>query len=591
MSTIEKLAGTLGAIDGRGYKAYKDIQGAYEFDGGTLYVDYVQGDPFAGPSRVCVRLEAKSINLPSDLIDNQVRTLALEDFLARRLSKGIAAEARKSRGTGKSGLLSVDAGAQEVLKRTAVAIRKNGVDARIEVGLPAQGRKVLGRQAREMLCDILPDVTRKALSWSSDFAGEARAFVECVENQEHIRAQLGERGLVAFIAEGSMLPRESGVSDRPLSRKKGVVFTSPEALRVSFELPHPLGRFAGGGEGSTTITGMGIPHGVTLIVGGGYHGKSTLLRAIERGVYPHIPGDGREYAVSDSDAVKIRSEDRRRIERVNISPYISDLPDGRTTRAFSTEEASGSTSQAAGFQEALESGATALLVDEDTSATNLMIRDARMQRLVEKSDEPITPFLDRVRELSTDHSVSTVLVMGGAGDYFDVADTVIMMKQYRPHEVTEQAREISAQFPSARGSDSPEPVALDMHRIASAESVDPARTGKPKVDAPATDRIRYGGEDIDLRAVEQLVDRSQTRAVAYALAHASRTVLRKQVTIHELLDTLEKELAEQGLEILSPFHRPDTRRGVHPGNLALPRRHEIAAALNRLRSLQVKTDG
>ncbi|MFW6388030.1 MAG: P-loop domain-containing protein, partial [bacterium] len=308
-------------------------------------------------------------------------------------------------------------------------------------------------------------------------------------------------------------------------------------------------------------------------------------------VYPHIPGDGREYAVSDPDAVKIRSEDRRRIERVNISPYISDLPDGRTTRAFSTEEASGSTSQAAAIQEALESGANALLVDEDTSATNLMIRDARMQRLVEKSDEPITPFLDRVRELSTDHSVSTVLVMGGAGDYFDVADTVIMMKQYRPHEVTEQAREISAQFPSARGSDSPEPVALDMHRIASAESVDPARTGKPKVDAPATDRIRYGGEDIDLRAVEQLVDRSQTRAVAYALAHASRTVLRKQVTIHELLDTLEKELADQGLEILSPFHRPDTRRGVHPGNLALPRRHEIAAALNRLRSLQVKTDG
>lgn len=586
MKTLQDLEQTLRSIDGKGYKAYKDIRGGYAYDEGWLFVDYVQGDPFASPSKMRIRMPQQVVQLPDDLKQDFVRRLALEDLLARRVHRLITRQKRSAKGTGKSGMLAVDAGYQQVLERTAVRITENAVEVRLEAGLPARGRSVLGLQAMGMLCEALPELAGEALTWSDAFAGQARRFVECVENQEAIRSGLQDKGLVAFIADGAMLPRASGVSDQPLDRSEGVPFESPDPLRVSFELPHPAPDYTGEGR---MITGMGIPQGVTLIVGGGYHGKSTLLRALERGVYPHVPGDGREYVVTDPHAVKIRAEDRRRIEGVDVSPYISGLPNGQPTRSFRTEEASGSTSQAAAFQEALEAGAEVFLVDEDTSATNLMIRDARMQRLVARPDEPITPFLDRVRELCDRHGVSTVQVMGGAGDYFDVADTVIMMKEYRPYEVTDRAREISEQFPSVRTSDSPESMETRPGRIPDAESVDPSRDGKIKLDAPATERIRYGRQDIDLRCVEQLVDPSQSRCIAYALYHASQKIMDVGRPLSEVLDALEQQIDRHGLEALSPFSRSGDDY-VHPGNLARPRRHEMAAALNRLRTLRVAAE-
>ena len=101
---------------------------------------------------------------------------------------------------------------------------------------------------------------------------------------------------------------------------------------------------------------MGIRKGITLIVGGGYHGKSTLLKALEAGVYNHIAGDGREFVITDDTAFKLRAEDGRSITGVDISPFIKNLPNKKDTVHFSTEDASGSTSQAANLMEALESG-------------------------------------------------------------------------------------------------------------------------------------------------------------------------------------------------------------------------------------------
>ncbi|MCX7752506.1 MAG: ABC-ATPase domain-containing protein [Blastocatellia bacterium] len=580
MRTLEELRRLLNRLDGRGYKAYEEIEGAYEGSGWVLYIDHVQGDPFAPPSKMRVRVDGRCAGFPMDLYSTPVRRLALEDFLARRVRQSIEVVSRGHRGSGKSGLIRVDAGGQEVLERTAVRVRPEWIECRFQLGLPAAGRTVLGRQAEEMLCREIPEIMRRSLFWSEIPQSECRRFVECVENQEAIRAQLRERRLVAFVADGSILPRRSGVSELPLER--AVPFRSPESLRVTFAVPNPISQ---GGRAQDVLTGMGIPEGVTLIVGGGYHGKSTLLRALERCVYPHIPGDGREYVVTRDDAVTIRAEDGRRIERVDLTPFIGELPYGQRTDDFSTENASGSTSQAANILEALEAGAQLLLIDEDTSATNFMVRDARMQALVAKELEPITPFVDRVRELYERFGVSTILVMGGSGDYLDVADTVILMREYVPEDVTQHARRIARAFPTERRREVTGPLERLIERIPLAESLDPSRGRREvKIEAKAVDLILFGETVIDLRAVEQIVDISQTRAIGYALHCAAERFMDGRRTVREILDELERLFEREGLEVLDPFRRDD----AHPGNFARPRRYEIAAALNRLRTVRMR---
>jgi predicted ABC-class ATPase len=479
-------------------------------------------------------------------------------------------------------MVSIDSGGQEVLERTAVVVTPQWVEARLEVGLPAAGRKVLGRQAAAVLCDELPQVAESGLYWRNLPQQAAQQFVACVENQEHIRTQLDELELVAFVADGSILPRASGASDQPLDAAQVVPFQSAAALRVTITLPNPAPI---SGEQHTSISGMGIPRGVTLIVGGGYHGKSTLLDALVHGVYPHIPGDGREYVVSAPDAVKIRAEDGRRVEQVDISPFISNLPYGRSTSAFSTDDASGSTSQATNIVEALEVGATALLLDEDTSATNFLVRDARMQALVHKEHEPITPFLDRVRELYDTLGVSTILVLGGSGDYFDVADTVVMLRDYLPHEVTEAAHEVARTYPTQRQKEIAAPLRAITPRIPQAQSFDPSRGKRDvKIDVKSRDMVLFGTDAIDLRAVEHLLDRSQTRAVGYALHIAAQQLMDGRATLREVLAKLEALLDQDGLDALDPFRRDER----HPGNFARPRSYEVMAAINRLRTVRMR---
>ena len=582
MSDAETLRRLLRRIDRRGYKAYREIEGAYSVGEFTLFIDRVQSDPFAPPSKVRLRISRKAARLPEDLAEGKIRRIALSDFIARKVREGIGRLPGVRRGSGKSGRIFIDAGGQEVLERTSIILTEDWVEARMEVGLPAAGRTILAREAGELLLKDLLEAGKYGLLFDASREREARKFVYCVENQEFIRSKLQERHLVAFVADGSVLPRKSGASDLPMERDLAIPFRSPPELRVEFELPNPLSLE----DGSLRhITGMGLPEGVTLIVGGGFHGKSTLLKAIERGVYPHIPGDGREYAVTRPHAVKIRAEDGRRVEKVDISPFIGKLPGGVFTKEFSTDDASGSTSQAANIIEALEVGADVLLLDEDTSATNFMIRDARMQALVSKEDEPITPFIDRVRELYEKFGVSSVIVMGGSGDYFDVADTVLMMREYVPLDVTGKAKEIAASIVTKRRIERTEPMVPPAPRVPRPESISASRGKREvKIDVKAVDLIRFGTEVIDLRHVEQLVDISQTRAVAYSLYLAARRFMDGRRALSEVLDLLERAFDDEGLDILDPFHRP----GKHPGNFARPRRHEIAAAVNRLRTLAVK---
>ena len=579
MSNEQHLRQLLSHIDGRGYKAYKQIKGSYEFSDFNLYIDHVQGDPFALPSKVRLRVDQKQAQIPVGLWPNSVRQVALEDFIARAVRRAIQTLISPKKGSGKSGLVFIDAGQQEALERTAAVIREDWVETRLQIGLPAAGRRILGKQATTILCQEIPKIVDQALMWKNMDHEQCHTFIECVENQEAIRQQLAELSLVAFVANGAVLPRESGISDLPLLGTQVVGFQAPESLETQIEVPNHLP------SGETMIKGLGIPQGITLIVGGGYHGKSTLLKALERCVYAHIPGDGREYVITTRDAVKIRAEDGRQVEKVNINPFISNLPQDISTDTFCSEDASGSTSQAANIMEALEVGAKLLLLDEDTSATNFMVRDARMQQLVHKDQEPITPFVDRVRELYDSLGVSTVLVMGGSGDYFDVANNVIKMQDYRPYDVGKLARDIVDEHPTQRQDDVLEPFGQVTARMPQAASFNASRGRKEvKIDARARDLLIYGSDSIDLRYVDQLVETSQTGAVGHAIYLANQSMMSCNATLQDVVERLELFFDQNGLDALDPFYRKEN----HPGNFSRPRKYEIAAAINRLRTLKLK---
>jgi predicted ABC-class ATPase len=571
MSSLQDLRRILFRIDGRGYKAYKDIQGVYEAGTFTLFVDHVQGDPFAAPSRLRVRVPMRIAGFPTETFANRSRKVALADFLTRAFYLEADRLERKS-GSGKSGMISIDRPGQEILERTSVIITSEWVEARFVVGLPAAGRRVLGKAADEILTSKIPAIADRALLYKNLDHGALKNHIATAEDADALRAALKKAGLVAFVADGSILPRRSGVDDRPLREGTVVPFKSPPSLAKAFRLPN-----------RGVVRGMGVPEGITLIVGGGYHGKSTLLNAIELGVYNHIPGDGRELVVTVRNAVKIRAEDGRRVEKVNISPFINNLPFGRTTEAFCTENASGSTSQAANIIEALEAGAGVLLLDEDTSATNLMIRDHRMQELVAKEKEPITPFLDKVRQLFTDYGVSTVLVMGGSGDYFDVADTVVMMDEYLPYDVTERAKEIARKYRAERRHEGGDRFGRITPRVPLSGSLDPSKGKREvKIGARGVKTILFGTHAIDLSAVEQLVDQSQLNSIGQAMYYARERYMDGSKTLPEILDAVESDIAGKGLDVLDS--RP-------MGDYAEFRRHELAAAINRLRTLRVRSSG
>ena len=566
----QDLRRELGRIDGRGYKSYQDLRGIYAFPDFFLYIDHVQVDPFATPSRLRVRVPQDKAGYPPETFANRSRRHALCTYLAKQFAAA-ARRAGTRRGSGRSGLIEMDDPAQEIIERTCVHMASDHVEARFRLGMPAAGRRILGPLADQMLCQDLPGIVRATFFYRRNDPAAIERYAAASEDADYLRARLPSRGLVAFVAGDSVLPRRSGVDDRPLCEPPVVPFEVPAHLQVEFDLPN-----AGRTEG------MGIAGGVTLIVGGGFHGKSTLLNAIERGVYNHIPADGRELVITRESAVKIRAESGRSVAGVDISPFIGGLPHGRDTRFFSTGNASGSTSQAANIAEAMEVGAEVLLIDEDTAATNFMIRDRRMQQLIAEGKEPITPLIDRVRPLWEQHGISTIVAIGGSGDYFDVADTVISVEDYVPRNVTMEARSIAALDAARRRPEGSAVCPAPMLRVPLPQSINPSkgrRRNKVKVNGRRT--IVFGGETIDLSAVEQLVDPGQTRALAAALVHARDNHMDGKRSVRQVLDLVEEDIEGGGLDILSRY--PE-------GGHVRFRRFELAAALNRLRSLVVRQE-
>ena len=580
MKNSEELRQQLRSINRKSYPAYKGLKGLYHFGNYILSIDHVQGDPFASPSHVSIQISHRDAGFPDKYYKDTLTKTTLCDYLTRQFEKQVSQYSFRAKGSGKSGLLTVSHCGQEVLSRTACEITEKGITARFFVGFPANGRTINATELEKILFDFLPVCIHKSFFYSSLNAKELQNYIELAEDQEFIRQMLPAKNLCAFIADGSILPRESGISSRPM--KASVPFTSPDSLRISINLPH-----------KGKITGMGIPKGITLIVGGGYHGKSTLLNALELGVYNHIPGDGREYVITDATAVKLRSEDGRFIKDVDISMFINDLPNKKDTRCFSTLDASGSTSQAAGIVESIEAGSHLFLLDEDTSATNFMVRDAFMQQVIQREKEPITPFLERAENLYKKAGISTILVAGSSGAFFHIADTIIQMDNYVPKDITASVKKLCSQYPL------PAVSVTDFqlphsHRIMSgiAESSrcfrhnsrgnhsdsGAAKPERLKTRISGTDGFSLGRQEIDLHYTEQLIDTEQTAALSLLLKYAVEHLADGRRTLPEIVQFLWKNLSLHGLSFFTENQKISC-------GYAIPRIQEIYACLNRYRGL------
>ncbi len=574
MQSSFQLQELLRSINRKSYPAYKSLKGAYQFKKYILSIDHVQGDPFASPSHISVKLSHKEAGFPAEYYKDSLTRITLADFLTRQFEKQINHYTFRARGSGKSGLISVTRCGQEVLERTSCEITDQGIIARFFVGFPANGRTINAGELEKILFEFLPVCVEKALIFRNLSGKDLENTIYLAEDQAYIREELQKRSLVAFINDGAILPRESGVSSRPM--RGCVAFSSPDSLRISMELPH-----------KGKITGMGIPRGITLIVGGGYHGKSTLLNALELGVYNHIQGDGREYVITDFTAQKLRSEDGRFVKDVDISLFINDLPNKKNTSCFSTEDASGSTSQAAGIVEGMEAGSKVFLLDEDTSATNFMVRDAFMQRVISREKEPITPFLERARDMYDKAGISTILVAGSSGAFFHIADTVIQMDNYMPVDITMKARELCRDYP-LNDNKAAEFKRPRSHRIMSknALSKGPKKDyygnykaqDKPerlKVKIHGRDGFSIGKQEVDLRYIEQLIDSEQTQTLGALLKYAVEKLIDGKRSLPEIVEFLCNKLEKEGMAFLA--------EGYTSSGYAMPRKQEIYACFNRYR--------
>lgn len=569
MKSSEDLRVSLRAINRKSYPAYKSLAGSYSFGKYMLNIEHVQGDPFAAPSRLSVKVNHKIAGFPAGYYETKWNQTALEDYLVRRFHKQADRFCFQAKGSGKSGIITVSRPGQEVLERTACEVGSDGITVRFEVGFPANGRTINAVELEKILFDFLPVCVEQSLYYAKTPKQELEKVIFLAEDQQYIREELKKQEMVAFIADGSVLPRESGVSDRPL--KDGVPFHAPETMAVTMLLPH-----------KGALRGMGIKKGITLIAGGGYHGKSTLLKALERGVYNHIAGDGREYVITEETALKLRAEDGRKITNTDISLFINHLPNGKDTKSFCTLDASGSTSQAANIVEGIEAGSRLLLIDEDTSATNFMVRDDLMQRVVAREKEPITPFLERASDLYGQAGISTILVVGSCGSYFYIADKIIQMDSYQAVDITDRTKELLKNYPAPAVTAPGFHLPSGRREINLSGSVQKRKTYRGdgyvkerlKIKRMGKTAFSVGKENLDLRYVEQLVDEEQTQTLAYLLRYAKEHYGEGKNDVSSVVKALERILKAKGLAGVCDG-------GNVPSGLAMPRVQEIFACFNR----------
>ena len=570
MNSLDRLKNTMVRIDGQDYGAYQSILGKYDYDSFELSIDQIPKDPYAPPHtgvyRVSVPIEATGVS--TDMISMDIRRVALRDFLARKFWANCKAISKGRRGTGNSGLITIEKPGQTILDRSSVMVTNGTIEVRFFIGLPGDGRKIMMSTFNVMLFEELPEIVNQSLMMKNIYLDALRKHINVAEDADKLRQLLSSKGLIGFVNDGALLPRRSGVEDKPLEREKAVLFISPESMRYEFTLPN-----------AGKVTGMGICEGITLIVGGGYHGKSTLLNALELGVYNHIPGDGRELCVTALDAVKVRSSSGRSVVKVDISPFLNNMPLCDDTTSFTTKNASGSTSQAASIIESIEVGSSVLLLDEDTCSANFMIRDMRMQKLVNRAHEPITSFIDCILPMYERIGVSTILVMGGSGDYFDITDAVIQMKEFLPYDVTFEAKRIADNNPTGRvREESKGFIHVEKRRI-NGNALSPLNDyQKIRISSPDMNTLIFGAHRINLSDVEQIAEKAQIKAIGLAIFKLLDEMDGRS-TMNELIESIMKRIKDSGIDFLDE---------KNTGDIALFRPIELAATINRMRGLMIE---
>ena len=563
MPAPQELLNQITSLNGKGYKSYKNLQGkSFSFDLFQLTFEHVQGDPFAAPSRLSIKIGLETAGFAKTHYENSLRKLALEDHLLREVSQRVQKCKGKVKGSGRSGEVAVQSPGQKIIRRSGMHIKNDSLTLILFAGLPGDGRRVLAEECVKLFSEILPPVWEESLLAKSLDMNRVQRALDTLEDYSALSELLDQNHWASFVADGSLLPRASGISDLPL-KKDGVLFSAPEEMSAEVHLPH-----------SGKVRGMPIPLGITLIVGGGFHGKSTLLKAIQDAVYPHVAEDGREGIATQPTAVKIRAEDGRSVQPINISGFMDNLPLIASTKNFSTVSASGSTSQAVNILEAIEAGSSLLLMDEDTCATNFMIRDARMQTLI--TSEPITPLVDRIEELHKDLGVSTLLVMGGSGDYFDSADTVIAMDSFQPKLVTAKAKQIVQENPGSRKNETSGPLPEVPMRTRNLSTLDFSRGKKLCViQTQKLISLILGRTEIDVRYIEHLVEPGQLELCGWILKQLKgMRDTDANVSNSDAIKNILRTIENGELESVAPFNN---------GLLALPRLQDVMATLNRLR--------
>lgn len=231
MQSANDLKQLLFSINHKSYPAYKSTRGAYQFPRYTLSIDHVQGDPFAAPSRVSVHVSGKTAAFPAFLYDTYEKRVALQDYLLRQFARAIAPYSFRAKGSGKSGLLGISRCGQEILERTACVLNPSdgSLIVNMEIGFPANGRTIASQELICILFDFLPGCVEKSLFYRALDPKACANVAYLCEDQQAIRAALKEKGLTAFIADGSILPRETGVSDPADEARRSVYLSGTPA--------------------------------------------------------------------------------------------------------------------------------------------------------------------------------------------------------------------------------------------------------------------------------------------------------------------------------------------------------------------------
>jgi predicted ABC-class ATPase len=545
---------------------YGRLAGDFDFSRYVLKVSQVPSESLEQPALFIVRVPQTIAGFAPHLFSTPVRRTALEDFLTRRIAEQIDVLAHyDEQGLSRRHLMVAEPG-QKILPRTSLLVTEEYVEARIYVRLPQRDGRIDADRVKDIFFDELTSVVNHSLIACNLDEQEMNHFVDVMEDADQIRQMLPTRGLVSFVGEGS-LPARLGDSDYP-AFENTTPLTMDESLLVDVDTPN-----------AGTVKGLGVPTGVTLIVGDEYSSRAALMRAIASGIYNHVPGDGREQVITVPDAVHVAAETGRSIQKVDISSMIP-AQSGVRSDAFSAEQADACSAQAAAMVEALEVGARALLFDESESSAAFLTQDTRLMGLMPEAGARVTPLSARARQLADDLGVS-IIVAGSASvaEFIPVADTILKIEAGRVSDVTDAAKKMDLNQLVTDSELVDVSSLVEKNRWVVPTSIDAsAGPHDQMIKAEAVDLLQFGRSVIQLRNTSQIADKHQTATIGLILYYAKLRYMDEGRPIREIMDLIDRDLGTEGLECLSRDLR---------GDLARPRRYEIAAALNRLETMRI----